>query len=102
MIAFDLPGHGRSADWDGASDYHHLSTQIAASFLTEPVDLIGHSFGATVALRLAVEQPQKLRSLILIEPVFFAVAAQDSPGSFFERSATYGCRETCFGTGATA
>ena len=82
MTAFDLPGHGRSADWDGASDYHHLSTQIAASFLTEPVDLIGHSFGATVALRLAVEQPQKLRSLTLIEPVFFAVAAQDSPEVF--------------------
>ena len=70
MTAFDLPGHGRSADWDGVADYQYLSTQIAASFITEPVDLIGHSFGATVALRLAAEQPQKLRSLTLIEPFF--------------------------------
>lgn len=82
MTAFDLPGHGRSADWDGVADYQYLSTQIAASFITEPVDLIGHSFGATVALRLAAEQPQKLRSLTLIEPVFFAVAAQDAPEMF--------------------
>ena len=82
MTAFDLPGHGRSSDWDGVAEYQHLSTQIAASFITEPVDLIGHSFGATVALRLAVEQPQKLRSLTLIEPVFFAVAARDAPAAF--------------------
>ena len=82
MTAFDLPGHGRSDDWDGGADYQQLSTQIAASFISEPVDLIGHSFGATVALRLAVEQPQKLRSLILIEPVLFAVAAQDAPEVF--------------------
>ena len=82
MRAFDLPGHGRSPDWDGVVEYQHLSTQIAASFVIEPVDLIGHSFGATVALRLAVEQPQKLRSLTLIEPVFFAVAARDAPAAF--------------------
>jgi pimeloyl-ACP methyl ester carboxylesterase len=79
MTAFDLPGHGRSADWDGISDYQSLSTQIAGNFITDPIDVIGHSFGATVALRLAVEQPEKVRSLILIEPVVFAVAGQDVP-----------------------
>ena len=58
-----------------------ISTQIVGNFITDPIDVIGHSFGATVALRLAVEQPEKVRSLTLIEPVFFAVAGQDVPAS---------------------
>ena len=81
MTAFDLPGHGRSADWDGISNYQSLSTQIAGNFITDPIDVIGHFFGATVALRLAVEQPEKVCSLTLIEPVFFVVAGQDVPAS---------------------
>lgn len=83
-IAYDLPGHGRSADWDGTSDIQSLSTAMAVDLLEDlaggrPVDVIGHSFGGTVALRLAVERPDLVRSLVLIEPVFFAVAVADRP-----------------------
>ena len=46
----------------------------SGGFLKRPMHLIGHSFGATVALRLALERPDMVRSLTLIEPVFFAVA----------------------------
>lgn len=77
MTAFDLPGHGRSADWDGRGEIQRECVRIAADFLDGPADIIGHSFGATVALRLAVERPELVRSLVLIEPVFFAVALQD-------------------------
>lgn len=72
LTAFDLPGHGRSADWTGEGDFLTRATQIAASFVTEPVDLIGHSFGAVVALRLAIAEPDAFRTLTLIEPVLFA------------------------------
>lgn len=82
-IAYDLPGHGRSADWDGVSDIQAVSTAMAADILDHagqgPADIIGHSFGGTVAIRLAVERPDLVRSLVLIEPVFFAVAVQDRP-----------------------
>ena len=88
-IAFDLPGHGRSADWpvqndDGQGDLQTVSTAMAIDLLEDqmqgrPVDVIGHSFGGTVALRLAVERPDLVRSLVLIEPVFFAVALADRP-----------------------
>lgn len=78
LTAFDLPGHGRSADWDGAADYARLSVQIAASFVDRPLDLIGHSFGAVTALRLAVAAPEAVRTLTLIEPVLFA-AAEGTP-----------------------
>lgn len=75
MAAFDLPGHGRGPDWDRATDAHDISTRMAAELAGQgPVDLIGHSFGATVALRLAIERPELVRSLTMIEPVFFAAA----------------------------
>lgn len=77
MTAFDLPGQGKSGPYDGAEGYQKLCTQILASFITRPVDLIGHSFGATIALRLAVAAPEAVRSLTLIEPVLFR-AAKDS------------------------
>jgi len=79
MLAFDVPGHGRSADWDGRGEIQDVTTRIAASFLEGPTDIIGHSFGATVALRLAVERPDLVRSLTLYEPVFFGVALADHP-----------------------
>ncbi|MDB6179996.1 alpha/beta fold hydrolase [Paracoccus fistulariae] len=77
LKAFDMPGHGRSGDWtpdpDGP-DFHTTVTRIAASFIDRPLDLIGHSMGATVALRIAVAAPDAIRSLTLIEPVLFAAA----------------------------
>lgn len=86
MTAFDLPGHGRSAGWDGQGEIQGITTRIAATFPDGPWDIIGHSFGATVALRLAVERPELVRSLVLIEPVLFAVALRDDPatGAAFE------------------
>lgn len=80
MTAFDIPGHGRSADWDNHADIQAVTTNMAADFPSGPVDVIGHSFGGTVALRLAIEHPHLVRSLTLIEPVFFAVAYTDVPG----------------------
>lgn len=83
MTAFDMPGHGRSGAWDQRGEYQQVSTDIAAALCDQfgdaPVDVVGHSFGATVALRLAVEHPRLVRSLVLIEPVFFAAALQDNP-----------------------
>ncbi len=71
---FDMPGHGQSMDWDGVSPYQAQVAGIAAGMCDGPTHIIGHSFGATAALRLAVEQPEKVNRLTLIEPVFFAAA----------------------------
>ncbi|MEO0498504.1 MAG: alpha/beta hydrolase [Pseudomonadota bacterium] len=77
MTAFDMPGHGRSDPWDGRGEIQKVTADIGIDFLDEPVDIIGHSFGATVALRMAVIRPDLVRTLTLIEPVFFAVAYAD-------------------------
>lgn len=77
MVAPDLIGHGRAGDGDPGADYHDQLTAQGAAVLTEtgaPTHVIGHSYGATVALRLAIEHPDRVRSLTLIEPVLFAAA----------------------------
>jgi pimeloyl-ACP methyl ester carboxylesterase len=79
VTAPDLVGHGRQPAWDGVSDLHRHSTDMAADMARRigaggPIDVIGHSFGGTVALRLALERPDLIRRLILVEPVLFAAA----------------------------
>ena len=74
VTLFDLPGHGRSPDWDGQTDYQSVTCSIAEGLTGTATHLIGHSFGATVALRLACTRPDLVSRLTLIEPVFFAAA----------------------------
>lgn len=77
--AVDMPNHGKSADWDGSGDFQQRVVDGAAAHLTRPMDVIGHSFGATVALRLAVDYPQLVRTVTLIEPVYFAFVRDCHP-----------------------
>ena len=87
LIAPDMLCHGQSPNWDGTGDAFNAITAQALSLLTEPFDIVGHSFGGMVALRLAAEFPELIRSAVLIEPVFFAVALQDAPSLMQE----HGC-----------
>ncbi len=74
-ILIEQPGHGTAPDWDRTRDFSDQALEIALDALPKsPVPLIGHSFGAVLALRLAVERPSRVSSLVLIEPVFFAAA----------------------------
>lgn len=82
LRAPDLPGHGQSDDWSGAGELHDLCASSAAQLLTRPMTVIGHSFGATVALRLAIEHPQNVQRLCLVEPVLFAAVKEDDPAVF--------------------
>ena len=41
---------------------------------TGKADVVGHSFGAVVALRVALDRPDLVRRLVLYEPVLFAAA----------------------------
>ena len=76
MAAIDLPGQGKSGMPDMGRDYH---TQCVEACIAEiestgaPQDLVGHSFGATVVLALAVKRPELVRSLALFEPVYFGL-----------------------------
>jgi pimeloyl-ACP methyl ester carboxylesterase len=73
-LAPDFPGHGGSGPWPEGCDVHDTATEIAHALLPDGAHVIGHSFGATVALRLALEAPDRVARLTLVEPVLFAAA----------------------------
>ena len=79
LIAPDLVGHGSGPAPDHTRDYHDQAKEAARGHLPSGrYHLIGHSLGATIALRLALDQPAQVRSLTLIEPVLFCAA--NGPG----------------------
>lgn len=67
---YDLRGHGKSAHAVTGYDTRTLAGDLAA--LVElggdgPVDVVGHSWGALVALRFAIEHPDRVRRLAMVE-----------------------------------
>lgn len=74
-LQIELPGHGLAEDWDRSRDYSDQALEIALGEMpADPVPLVGHSYGAVLALKIAVERPYRVSSLVMIEPVFFAAA----------------------------
>lgn len=71
VLALDLPGHGGSAKQVGTGDLASLSEAVAAFLRAQGIGkahLVGHSLGAAVALRLALDAPARVASLTLICP----------------------------------
>ena len=68
----NLRGHGGSdvpadfPDWDGP--YEDLVAYLRER-CTAPALVAGHSYGATVSLRLAAEHPELVAGLLLLEPL---------------------------------
>jgi pimeloyl-ACP methyl ester carboxylesterase len=67
VIAVDLQGHGRTADIDRPLDVRLMAGDIAALIdhlgLDKP-DVVGYSLGGGVALRLAIQHPEKVGKLV--------------------------------------
>jgi lipase len=104
IVAPDLLGHGAQPLWDGAGDYHTECTRdvIALAQVEGPMDIIGHSSGGTVALRMAMEMPDLVRSLVLIEPVLFAAARAAGDAAFGVHQAAFAPFEAAIAAGDAA
>jgi pimeloyl-ACP methyl ester carboxylesterase len=89
VLAPDLYGSGDSPRWTGgrgltlADEVALLEPALQAA--GSPFHLVGHSYGGLVALRAALDDPGRVRSLILAEPTGFGLLVDDDPEQFAAR-----------------
>jgi len=80
VIAYDRPGFGlteRPMEWDGESPYSQDSQVELVVGLMDALDveqaiLVGNSAGGTIAMLTALKYPQRVQSLILVDPAVYA------------------------------
>jgi pimeloyl-ACP methyl ester carboxylesterase len=71
VIAYDLPGHGRSIDVPGAGSATATAKAIVADLAARGIQqahLAGFSMGGAIAVLIAMRAPALVRSLTLIAP----------------------------------
>ena len=83
VFAPDLYGAGKSPDWPSRSrialrdEVRFISPVLTAA--GSPYTVIGHSYGGAVALRAALDAPERVRAIALYEPTLFGLVEQESP-----------------------
>ena len=83
VYAPDLYGAGKSPQWP-SNDVMSLADEISLidpilGKASSPCALIGHSYGAAVALVAALANPEKVRTLVLYEPTLFSLLIAEYP-----------------------
>lgn len=81
VLTPDLLGYGDNPPWPAQG---RLSLELEVRRLlgriphaARGLDVVAHSFGAAVAVKLARMHPQRVRSLILYEPALFGLLRED-------------------------
>jgi pimeloyl-ACP methyl ester carboxylesterase len=83
VLAPDSYGSGKSPDWPSDRvisllDEVELIEPVLAR-AGSPLALVGHSYGAAVALVAALQNPGRVRAMALYEPTLFALIDADKP-----------------------
>src|SRR6185369_17521386 len=83
VVAPDLYGVGGTPEWPSdrvitLADEAALIEPLLAP-APGPIALVGHSYGAAVALKAALADPSRIAALVVYEPTLFAFIEQASP-----------------------
>ena len=83
VLAPDLYGSGKSPGWSSdralTLDDEAALIEPALRSAGTPLALVGHSYGAAVALIAAVRHPARVRAMALYEPTLFALVDAETP-----------------------
>lgn len=74
VIAVDLPGYGKSSKLPHSglmSFYAGVIAEFIKKLDLGPVNLAGHSMGGQISMVLALEKPELVKRLILVDPAGF-------------------------------
>jgi len=73
VISVDLQGHGRTADIARPLRHEQLADDVAAllgSLGVDRADVLGYSLGGGVAVRMAIQHPERVRKLVVVGAPF--------------------------------
>lgn len=73
VIAVELQGHGRTADTDRPFSYEALAGDVAEvlkHLKIDRADVLGYSFGGTVALQLSIQNPELVDKMIIVSTTY--------------------------------
>jgi pimeloyl-ACP methyl ester carboxylesterase len=83
VLSADTLGAGRSSEWPQDRD---VSLADEATYLEpvfaeagSPFSLVGHSYGAAIALVTALSRPERVSCLALYEPTMFSLLREEDP-----------------------
>jgi pimeloyl-ACP methyl ester carboxylesterase len=88
-LAPDLIGYGAATPWPQGEpftlDAERLALEPLLACCAGAFHLVGYSYGGVVALQLALANPARVRTLTLIEPVYFNVLRDAARAPAFVR-----------------
>ena len=73
VIAFEMQGHGHTADIDRPLTLEAMADDVAAALEKlgmQPADILGYSMGAGVALHLVIRHPEAVRKLVFVSGTY--------------------------------
>lgn len=81
VIVFDRPGYGHSTRprgriWDAEAQADLIRAALTRIGVSEAI-VLGHSWGASVAVALALKHPQMVRSLVLVSGYYYPTSRLD-------------------------
>lgn len=102
VLAINLFGYGETTPWPGTSPQSlYAQAQLVLALCEElgaPVHLVGHSFGASVALKAARLLGPRVGNLVLLEPNPFYLLKQHGRTQAFLESQSLRDHVKCFGS----
>jgi pimeloyl-ACP methyl ester carboxylesterase len=96
LVVYDRRGHGESAPGPRPHPVRDDANDLAGlleSLDLYPAHIIAHSYGGAVALRLAADRPEMVRSLAIHEPPFVGLLAVDPATASEGKELIAGARE---------
>ena len=87
VIALEMQGHGRTADTDRPLSFPALASDVAGvlKYLNiDSADILGYSFGGTIAYQFAIQNPQLVRKLIIISSTYKSEGWQPEVRNIFK------------------
>ncbi len=101
VLAVNLFGYGETTPWPGSSSQSLYAQAQLVLALSEkvacPVHLVGHSFGGSVALKVAQVIGPRVASLVLLEPNPFYLLEQEHRTQAFLEAMSLRDHVKCFG-----